>query len=95
VETGQTVAASLQTPVLFKIAEDLRYMELSIFVDEADVGQVKEGQTAIFTVDAFPEKKFPARVREARFAAKTESNVVTYETILEVDNTAMVLRRRL
>ena len=92
VETGQTVAASLQTPVLFKIAEDLRYMELSIFVDEADVGQVKEGQTAIFTVDAFPEKKFPARVREARFAAKTESNVVTYETILEVDNTAMVLR---
>jgi len=92
VETGQTVAASLQTPVLFKIAEDLKQMELCIGVDEADVGQVKEGQTAIFTVDAFPEKKFPARVREARFAAKTENNVVTYETVLEVDNSAMVLR---
>ncbi len=92
VEPGQTVAASLQTPVLFKIAEDLKQMELKIFVDEADVGQVQEGQTAIFTVDAFPEKKFPARVREARFAAKTENNVVTYETVLEVDNSAMVLR---
>ncbi len=92
VEPGQTVAASLQTPVLFKIAKDLTRMELCIGVDEADVGQVKEGQGAIFTVDAFPEKKFPARVREARFAAKTENNVVTYETVLDVDNSDMVLR---
>lgn len=92
VEPGQTVAASLQTPLLFKLAEDLGQMELRVFVDEADVGQVKEGQIAIFTVDAFPEKKFPARVREARFAATTENNVVTYETILEVDNKDMALR---
>ncbi len=92
VEPGQTVAASLQTPVLFKLAEDLRQMELRIYVDEADVGQVTEGQSAIFTVDAFPEKKFPAKVKEARYAAKTENNVVTYETVLEVDNTEMFLR---
>ncbi|HBL24560.1 MAG TPA: efflux RND transporter periplasmic adaptor subunit, partial [Deltaproteobacteria bacterium] len=74
------------------LAEDLRQMELRIYVDEADVGQVTEGQSAIFTVDAFPEKKFPAKVKAARFAAKTENNVVTYETILEVDNTEMFLR---
>jgi HlyD family secretion protein len=92
VEPGQTVAASLQTPLLFKLAEDLRQMELRIFVDEADVGQVKEGQTAVFTVDAFPDRKFPARVKQARFAPRTENNVVTYETILEVDNTDMLLR---
>lgn len=92
VEPGQTVAASLQTPLLFKLAEDLRQMELRIFVDEADVGQVSEGQSAIFTVDAFPDKKFPARVKQARFASSTENNVVTYETILEVDNNDMLLR---
>jgi len=92
VDPGQTVAASLQTPVLFKIAEDLKHMELCVFVDEADVGQIAEGQKAIFTVDAFPERKFPAKVREARFAAKTENNVVTYETVLEVDNSDMALR---
>jgi len=92
VDPGQTVAASLQTPVLFKIAKDLTHMELRIGVDEADVGQVKEDQGAVFTVDAFPEKRFPARVREARFAAKTENNVVTYETVLDVDNSAMALR---
>jgi len=92
VEPGQTVAASLQTPLLFKLAEDLRQMELRIFVDEADVGQVIEGQTAIFTVDAFPDKKFPARVKQARFASTTENNVVTYETVLEVNNADMLLR---
>ncbi|OPY81488.1 MAG: Macrolide export protein MacA [Syntrophorhabdus sp. PtaU1.Bin153] len=92
VEPGQTVAASLQTPLLFKLAEDLRQMELRIFVDEADVGRVTEGQTAIFTVDAFPDKKFPARVKQARFASTTENNVVTYETVLEVGNADMLLR---
>lgn len=92
VEPGQTVAASLQTPLLFKLAEDLRQMELHIFVDEADVGQVREGQTAFFTVDAFPDKKFPARVKQARFASRTENNVVTYETVLEVNNADMLLR---
>lgn len=92
VDPGQTVAASLQTPLLFKLAEDLKQMELNIFVDEADIGKVAVGQTAIFTVDAFPDKKFPARVKEARFASKTENNVVTYETVLEVDNSEMLLR---
>lgn len=92
VEPGQTVAASLQTPLLFKLAEDLKQMELNIFVDEADIGKVEVGQAAIFTVDAFPDRKFPARVKEARFASKTENNVVTYETVLEVDNSEMLLR---
>lgn len=92
VEPGQTVAASLQTPLLFKLAEDLKQMELNIFVDEADIGKVEVGQKAIFTVDAFPDRKFPARVKEARFASKTENNVVTYETVLEVDNSEMFLR---
>lgn len=92
IEPGQTVAASLQTPLLFKLAEDLKQMELNIFVDEADIGKVAVGQTAIFTVDAFPDMRFPARVKEARFASKMENNVVTYETVLEVDNTEMLLR---
>lgn len=92
VEPGQTVAASLQTPLLFKLAEDLKQMELNIFVDEADIGKIAVGQTAIFTVDAFPDKKFPARVKEARFSSKTENNVVTYETVLEVNNSEMFLR---
>lgn len=92
VESGQTVAASLQTPLLFKLAEDLKQMELNIFVDEADIGKVEVGQAAVFTVDAFPDRKFPARVKEARFASKTESNVVTYETVLTVDNSEMLLR---
>jgi HlyD family secretion protein len=92
VEPGQTVAASLQTPLLFKLAEDLKQMELNVFVDEADIGKVSAGQTAIFTIDAFPDKRFPALVKEARFAPKTENNVVTYETVLTVDNSEMLLR---
>jgi len=92
VEPGQTVAASLQTPLLFKLAEDLKQMELNIFVDEADIGKVSAGQTAVFTIDAFPDRKFPALVKEARFAPKTENNVVTYETVLTVDNSEMLLR---
>ncbi|MHB8110950.1 MAG: efflux RND transporter periplasmic adaptor subunit [Syntrophorhabdaceae bacterium] len=92
VEPGQTVAASLQTPLLFKLAEDLKQMELKIFVDEADIGQVIQGQSAIFTVDAFPDRKFPAKVKESRYASKTENNVVTYEAVLELDNTEMLLR---
>lgn len=92
VEPGQTVAASLQTPLLFKLAEDLKQMELNVFVDEADIGKIAVGQTAVFAVDAFPEKKFPARVKEARFSSKTENNVVTYETVLTVDNSEMLLR---
>jgi len=92
VEEGQTVAASLRTPVLFTLAEDLREMELHVDVDEADVGQVKEGQQATFTVDAYPDRNFPAKVTEVRFSPKTIEGVVTYETLLDVDNSDMSLR---
>ena len=92
VEKGQTVAASLQTPVLFTLAEDLREMELHVDVDEADVGQVREGQKASFTVDAYPDRVFSAKVTEVRFAPKTVEGVVTYETVLSVDNSDLSLR---
>jgi HlyD family secretion protein len=92
VEPGQTVAASLQTPVLFTLAEDLRQMELHVDVDEADVGQVREGQAAIFSVDAYPRRSFPARITQVRFAPRTVEGVVTYETLLSVDNTDLSLR---
>ena len=82
VEPGQTVAASLQAPVLFTLAEDLTQMELHVDVDEADVGQVQEGQEASFTVDAYPDRIFPARIRQVRYGAQTVDGVVTYETVL-------------
>jgi len=92
VEPGQTVAASFQAPVLFTLAEDLTKMELHVDVDEADVGQVKAGQSATFTVDAHPGQAFPSRVSDVRNAAKTVSGVVTYETVLSVDNANLLLR---
>ncbi|MBU1626164.1 efflux RND transporter periplasmic adaptor subunit [bacterium] len=92
VEPGQTVAASLQTPVLFTLAEDLTKMELLVNVDEADVGQVKEGQNATFTVDAFPDKEFKAIITQVRFSPKTENGVVIYETLLSLDNSDLLLR---
>lgn len=92
VEVGQTVAASLQTPVLFVIAEDLKKMDLIVDVDEADIGKVKEGQSATFTVDAYPERVFNATIREVRFSPKTLQGVVTYETILNVENPDLALR---
>jgi len=92
VEPGQTVAASFQTPVLFTLAENLTQMELHVDVDEADVGQVKEGQDAEFTVDAYPSKSFPAKITEVHFASQTVDGVVTYETVLRVDNSGLLLR---
>ena len=92
VEPGQTVAASLQAPVLFTLAEDLTQMELHVYVDEADVGKVKEGQAATFTVDAYPDRTFHARIAQVRFGSKTVSGVVTYETVLELDNADLSLR---
>jgi HlyD family secretion protein len=92
VEPGQTVAASLQAPVLFTLAEDLTRMELHVSVDEADVGQVKEGQKATFTVDAWPDRHFDAKVQQVRYGAQTIEGVVTYETVLEVDNSEKLLR---
>ena len=92
VEPGQTVAASFQTPVLFTLAEDLTQMELHVDVDEADVGQVREGQTAEFTVDAYADRTFPATITEVHIASQTVDGVVTYETVLQVDNSALLLR---
>ena len=92
VEPGQTVAASFQAPVLFTLAEDLTQMELQVDVDEADVGQVREGQEATFTVDAYPDRTFPARITQVRFGSQTVEGVVTYKTVLKVDNSSLALR---
>jgi HlyD family secretion protein len=92
VEPGQTVQASFQAVTLFKLAEDLTRMELHVAVDEADVGQVREGQKATFTVDAYPDRTFDAEVLQVRFGAKTEQGVVTYETVLSADNSELLLR---
>ncbi len=86
VEPGQTVAASLQTPVLFKIAGDLRQMEIVLAIDEADIGQVRTGQAVKFTVDAFPDRNFRGKVKQVRLAAANTSNVITYPVVVEVDN---------
>ncbi len=92
VEPGQTVAASLQAPVLFTLAEDLTEMALHVDVDEADVGKVSEGQAATFTVDAYPDRTFPASVSQVRLGPQTVEGVVTYETLLAVDNSDQALR---
>jgi HlyD family secretion protein len=92
IEPGQTVAASMETPVLFKLAEDLKQLELEINVDEADVGQVKEGQDATFTVDAYPDKRFPASIKQVRYGSTTTDSVVTYTTVLKVNNDDLALR---
>ena len=92
VDPGQTVAASFQAPVLFTIAEDLRRMEVQVDVDEADVGKVQEGQLASFSVDAYPDRRFPAVIRELRYASETVQGVVTYKAVLTVENAEMLLR---
>jgi len=92
VEPGQTVVAALQSPVLFTLAEDLAKMQMHVDVDEADVGHVHEGQSAEFMVDAYPRTAFRAQVRQVRFAPKTVQGVVTYETLLDLDNSNQFLR---
>jgi HlyD family secretion protein len=92
IEIGQTVAASLNTPTLFVIANDLAKMRIEAAVSEADVGGVTEGQAVNFTVDAFPSRQFRGTVSQVRFAANTNQNVVTYTTIVEVDNADLKLR---
>ena len=86
IEPGQTVAASLQAPELFTIAEDLAQMKIELAVDEADIGQVKTGQGVSFTVDAFPDRQFRGEVQQVRLAATTSNNVVTYPVVVAVDN---------
>ena len=92
VEAGQTVAASLQAPVLFTIAENLASMQLEVDVDEADVGEVGTGQSATFTVEAYREERFPAKVTMVRVAPETINGVVTYTAILALDNAKLLLR---
>jgi HlyD family secretion protein len=92
VDPGQTVASSLQAPILFTIAEDLTKMEVQVDVDEADVGSVKEGQVATFSVDAFPDRKFQAEIRELRFGSEVVQGVVTYKAVLTTDNSELLLR---
>jgi HlyD family secretion protein len=92
VEVGQTVAASLQAPILYTLAEDLRQMELQVDVDEADVGRVEDGQTATFTVDAYPQQQFTADITQVRYGAVTTDGVVTYQAVLSVANPDLLLR---
>ena len=86
IEPGQTVAASLQSPVLFQIAEDLSQMEIVLAIDEADIGQVKAGQAVGFSVDAFPERQFKGKVQQVRLSATNTANVITYPVVVAVDN---------
>ncbi len=92
VEPGQTVAASLQAPVLFTIAQDIARMQLEANVDEADIGIVKVGQSASFTVDAYRTRTFDAKVERISYAPETVDGVVTYKTYLSADNSDLALR---
>ena len=93
IEPGQTVASSLSAPTLFIIARDLRDMELHVDIDEADIGLIKQGQTASFTVDAWPDKTFSASIEQIRLASteESDSSVVSYETVLAVKNDDLLL----
>lgn len=92
VDVGQTVAASFQTPTLFLIAQDLTRMQVDASVSESDVGPVRVGQSAEFTVDAFPHHPFPATVTQVRQAPVTVQNVVTYDVVLGVSNPELLLK---
>lgn len=92
VEPGQTVAASFQAPILFVLAEDLARMQLHADIDEADVGQVKVDQPANFTVDAYPQRHFSARILKVYYAPQVVQDVVTYKALLSVDNSELLLR---
>ncbi len=91
VDVGQTVVASFQTPELFKIAQDLSKMQIDSSFAEADVGQIRVGQTASFSVDAYPTRKFKAVVKQVRLNPTIQSSVVTYDVVLGVDNPDQVL----
>jgi len=91
VDVGQTVAASLQAPVIFLIAEDLRKMQVDTSVAESDVGHIKPGSTATFTVDAYKSERFTGMVRQVRINPQTVQNVVTYDAVIDVANTDLRL----
>jgi len=92
VSAGQTVAASLQTPTLFTIAEDLSLMQVEADVDEADIGYVKEGAHVSFYVDAYPEETFTGKVRQVRLQPVKTENVVTYTVVIDVSNPQLLLK---
>ncbi len=92
IDVGQAVAATLTAPTLFTIAQDLTHMQVHAAVDEADIGVVRTGQSATFTVDAFRAQTFAATVREVRNAPQTAQNVVTYDVVLDVANPDLSLR---
>jgi len=92
VDVGQTVAASLAAPTIFVIAEDLRKMQVDTSVAEADVGKLTAGMDATFVVDAYPGERFKGKVRQIRNAAQTLQNVVTYDAVIDVDNSELKLR---
>ena len=92
VSAGQTVVAAMTTPVLFTLASDLSQMELDVDIDEADVGQIRAGAKADFTVDAYPTRKFPAKLISIHSAPKTVQGVVTYQGVLLVQNQGGLLK---
>lgn len=92
VDVGQIVASSLQAPVLFTLADDLRKMELRVAVDEADIGAVDVGDPATFTVEAYRNRNFPAVISALRYSPQTIDGVVTYEAVLAIDNADLLLR---
>ena len=92
VQPGQTLNAGFNTPLMFKVTADLTQMTLNAYIDEADIGRAKEGLAATFTVDAYPGKTFPATVISVHNEPKTEQNVVSYESVMSVDNSELLLR---
>ena len=92
VDVGQTVAASMQAPVLFTIAQDLREMQVNASVDEADIGKIATAQTVTFQVDAYPGKTFTGKVRQVRLAPVVDQNVVSYVTVIDVPNPELQLK---
>ena len=92
VEPGQTVAATMQTPILFKMAEDLTKMKVILSVDEADIGEVKEAQDVAFSVDAYADRKFKGTIVQLRLKSEIVNGVVTYDAVVGVDNSELLLR---
>ena len=92
IDVGQTIAASMQAPTLFSIANDLSRMQVNASVDEADIGNISSAEDVKFTVDAYPNDNFRATIAEIRLSPQTVQNVVTYSVILSIDNSAMKLR---
>jgi HlyD family secretion protein len=92
VDTGQTVAASMQAPTLFVLAADLAHMRVNASIDESDVGQIEAGQAVTFRVEAYPDESFPGRVAQVRLQPVVTQNVVTYAAVVDVENPALKLK---